>query len=129
MPKRNYQQHEEANITSRYSQKQVFNNLLRPTLQPELHTITVMNKQITRTTTSSTFIIWIRPRALAMLISVVKALHGGHLPIHLDLEAIIHRCEDEHVISFKSSLTDELTPALDEADSLTLPRSYNLYSQ
>jgi hypothetical protein len=58
-----------------YAKKKVFNGLLRPTLQLELHKITKENKH-------TTLMVLIRPRALAMLLVAPDALHGDLLPVH-----------------------------------------------
>jgi hypothetical protein len=57
-------------------------------------------------------------RAVVMIIAAPDARIGSLLPIHLDLEVVIGRGEDDRVIDIKLSLTSELAPRLNEADAL-----------
>jgi hypothetical protein len=60
-------------------------------------------------------------RALSILLAALDARIGSHIHVHLDLEAVIGRGEDDCVVDVEVSLTGELAPRLDEADVMARP--------
>jgi hypothetical protein len=61
-----------------------------------------------------------------MLLAAPEALHGGRLPVQLDLEDVVQGGEEKCVVGFRFSLTTELALAIDEVDSLSLALELHL---
>jgi hypothetical protein len=61
-----------------------------------------------------------------MLLAAEDARVGTVLPVHVVLEAVVGRGEDDCVVNLKVSLTGELAPRLDEADALGPPLELHL---
>jgi hypothetical protein len=63
---------------------------------------------------------------MAMLLAAPYARTRTRLHVHVDLEAVVSRGENECVVDLKLSLTRELTTRFDEADALGLLLELNL---